>query len=134
MSWRTRKVCAIDQGALEEDDPLTCVCDVHVRRDDIKDDNRMLFLDFKMRLYGGGGSGLEDGVGQPGGISLSSSSPMVKATNGKAQPLRKLLTLSLKYVKDEAMAEINRSQPRAMSAYEIKWVVTGTGGWSHTCL
>ena len=91
----------------------------------------MLFLDFKMRLYGGGGSGLEDGVGHPGGISLSSSSPMVFATNGKAQPLRKLLTLSLKYVKDEAMKEINRSQPRAMSAYEIKWVVTGTGGWSH---
>lgn len=50
---------------------------------------------------------------------------MAYAINGSAQPLLKLIMLSLKYVKEEAMEEINRSQPRAMSARDIKWIVTG---------
>jgi len=73
------------------------------------DDNRMLFQTFKMRLH-------EDHNG---------GEPMAYASNGSAQPLLKLIMLSLKYVKEEAMEEINRSQPRAMSARDIKWVVTG---------
>jgi hypothetical protein len=69
----------------------------------------MLFQTFKMRLH-------EDHNG---------GEPMAYASNGSAQPLLKLIMLSLKYVKEEAMEEINRSQPRAMSARDIKWVVTG---------
>ena len=69
----------------------------------------MLFQTFKMRLHK-----------DHGGADL-----VAYATNRRAQPLLKLIMLSLKYVKEEAMEEINRSQPRAMSAHEIKWVVTG---------
>ena len=68
----------------------------------------MLFQTFKMRLHKDHGG----------------ADPVAYATNGRAQPLLKLIMLSLKYVKEKAMEEINRSQPRAMSGHEIKWVVT----------
>ena len=69
----------------------------------------MLFQTFKMCLH----------------ENHNGATPMAKATNGREQPLLKLIMLSLKYVKEEAMEEINRSQPRAMSPHDIKWVVTG---------
>jgi hypothetical protein len=52
--------------------------------------------------------------------------PVAYALNGKSFPLLKVIALSLKYLKDDAMAEINRSQPKALFAHEIKWVVTGS--------
>lgn len=69
----------------------------------------MLFEGFKMRLHD----------------SHDASTPLAYALNGKSIPLVKVITLSLEYLKNEAMQEINRSQPKALSAHEIKWVVTG---------
>lgn len=53
------------------------------------------------------------------------STPLAYDLRAGTQPLLKVITLSLKYVKDQAMEDINRSQPKVMSAHEIKWVVTG---------
>ncbi len=69
----------------------------------------MLFETYKMCLH-------EDHCGVP----------VAYALNGKSFPLLKVIALSLKYLKDDAMAEINRSQPKALFAHEIKWVVTGS--------
>jgi len=59
-----------------------------------QDENGMLFEKFKMRLH-------DDHRG---------SEPIAFALNGKTAPLLKVITHSLKYVKEDAMAEINRSQ------------------------
>ena len=69
----------------------------------------MLFENFKMQLHQN-----HDG-----------STPLAYDLRAGTQPLLKVITLSLKYVKDQAMEDINRSQPKAMTAHEIKWVVTG---------
>ncbi len=58
------------------------------------DESGMLFEKFKMRLH-------DDHRG---------SEPMAFALNGKTVPLLKVITHSLKSVKEDAMAEINRSQ------------------------
>jgi len=58
------------------------------------DESGMLFENFKMRLH-------DDHRG---------SEPMAFALNGKTLSLLKVITHSLKYVKEDAMAEINRSQ------------------------
>ena len=73
------------------------------------DESGMLFEKFKMRLH-------DDHRG---------SEPIAFALNGKTLSLLKVITHSLKYVKEDAMAEINRSQPKALFAHEIKWVITG---------
>jgi len=73
------------------------------------DESGMLFETFKMCLND----------------SHDGSTPVAYAMNGKSQPLLKVITLSLKYVKEEALAEINRSQAVALHAHEIKWIVTG---------
>ena len=69
----------------------------------------MLFELFKMRLND----------------SHYGCTPVAYALNGKSMPLLKVITLSLNHLKDDAMKEINRSQPTALRAHEIKWVVTG---------
>ncbi len=58
------------------------------------DESGMLFEKFKMRLH-------DDHRG---------SEPIAFALNGKTLSLLKVITHSLKYVKEDAMAEINRSQ------------------------
>ena len=72
------------------------------------DETGMLFETCKMRLHD-----RHDGT------------PVAYALNGKSLPLLKVIALSLKYLKEDAMAEINRSQPKALFAHEIKWVITG---------
>ena len=72
----------------------------------------MLFQTFKMRLHDDHGG----------------ADPVAYATNGRSQPLLKLIMLSLKYVKEEAMEEINRSQPRAMS------LMRSSGCYSNRCV
>lgn len=59
-----------------------------------QEENGMLFENFKMRLNDGHG-GLE---------------PVAEASNGNRVPVLKLITHSLKHIKDEAMAAINKSQ------------------------
>ena len=51
--------------------------------------------------------------------------PLAHAINGQSQSLLEVITHSLKYVKDEAMTEINRSQVDPVGEHEIKWIVTG---------
>jgi len=69
----------------------------------------MLFEKFKMRLND----------------KHNGAEPSAQALNGQSQLLLKVITQSLNYVKEEAMAKINRSQVDAMSAQDIKWIVTG---------
>jgi hypothetical protein len=59
-----------------------------------QDENGMLFENFKMCLNDDHG-GLE---------------PVAEASNGNRVPVLKLITHSLKHIKDEAMAAINNSQ------------------------
>jgi len=73
------------------------------------DKGGMLFETFKMRL--------DDKHG--------AAEPLAYALNGKSQPLLKVIVHSLKYVQEQAMEDINRSQDKALSAHEIKWVITG---------
>jgi len=63
-------------------------------RIDYANQDGMLFENFKMRLNDDHG-GLE---------------PVAEASNGNRVPLLKLITHSLKHIKDEAMAAINKSQ------------------------
>lgn len=53
------------------------------------------------------------------------SFPVAAALNGKKVSLLKLFTHSLSYLKEDAMAEINRSQVNVLRPNEIKWVLTG---------
>ena len=46
-------------------------------------------------------------------------------------PLLKVITFCLKYLMDEALAEINRSQIVALRAHEVKWILTGHSMFSH---
>ena len=69
----------------------------------------MLFETFKMRLDD------KHGVAEP----------LAYALNGRSQPLLKVIVHSLKYVQEQAMEDINRSQDKALSAHEISWVITG---------
>ena len=73
------------------------------------DESGMLFETFKMCLNN----------------SHDGSRPVAYPMNDKSQSLLKVITLSLKYVKDEALTEINRSQVVALHAHEVKWIVTG---------
>ena len=73
------------------------------------DKGGMLFETFKMRL----------------GDKHSVAEPLAYALNGKSQPLLKVIVHSLKYVQEQAMEDINRSQDKALGAHEIKWVITG---------
>ena len=74
-----------------------------------RDEKGMLFENYKMQL-----EKKHDG-----------STPLAYDLRAGTQPLLRVITLSLEYVKDQAMEDINRSQPKVMSAHEIKWVVTG---------
>ena len=58
------------------------------------DEQGLLFETFKMRLN-------DSHAGPPQAVAL----------NGRRMPLIEVITKSLKYLKDDAMAKINRSQP-----------------------
>jgi len=52
------------------------------------------------------------------------------ASNGKTLPLMKVIAATLRFVKDDAMENINKNQPLNIKAEECKWVVTVPAIWS----
>ena len=55
----------------------------------------------------------------------SGVAPVATALNGKKVSLLKVFTHSMKYLKEDAMEEINRSQVKDLRSDEVKWVITG---------
>jgi hypothetical protein len=81
------------------------------------DESGMLFEKFKMRLND----------------DHRFSEPIAFALNGKTAPLLKVITHSLKYVKDDVMAEINRFQvPAGARAHLFKFIYFETYVQAHT--
>ena len=76
------------------------------------DEQGLLFEKFKMFLH-----------------DAHAGPPQAVALNGRALSLIEVITKSLRYLKDDAMAKINRSQPVPMTAHQIKWVVTVPAIW-----
>eukprot|EP00960_Hanusia_phi_P077200 768663-Hanusia_phi.AAC.5 len=56
--------------------------------------------------------------------------PLAPALNGGEASLRTVLSQSLRYVKEEAMATLNRSSAMVFTADHVKWVVTVPAIWS----
>jgi len=80
----------------------------------------MLFEKFKMRLHRDDKNDLE--------YARKGSNHAITRNSGNFEVwLMRVITLSLKYVKDEAMRAINRSLSDVFKVHEheIKWVVTG---------
>ena len=87
------------------------------RRDYFEDDENqgqmMLFTNFKMDLHS----------------ERATATPQAIAANGRKWPLLQVISAALKFVKDEAMAEVNKAQPKDLTADEIRRVVTVPAIW-----